>query len=94
MPAESATYLYATRAWKYPDARPEAHQKPRLGFAQADALWAELNERRAQERIANERCRAPRMIAELEACRVTALAQGKATARIEQQLRRWRALID
>ena len=70
-----------------------AELERRLGKTEADALWAELAERRAQERIANERRRAPRMIAELEARRIAALAQGKAIRRIEQQLRRWRALI-
>lgn len=71
-----------------------AELERRLGKVEADALWAELAERRAQERIANERRRAPRAIAELEARLCAAQAAGKATARIEQQLARWRALID
>lgn len=45
----------------------KAELERRLGKAEADALWAELAERRAQERIVNERRRAPRAIAELEA---------------------------
>jgi hypothetical protein len=65
----------------------------RLGKAEADALWAELSERRAQERIANERTRAPQMIADLEARIAAARGAGKPTLRLEQQLRRWRALL-
>lgn len=66
----------------------------KLGKREADALWAELSERRAQERIAKERARAPRVITELEACLSAAQTAGKATTRIEQQLARWRSLID
>lgn len=61
----------------------KAELERRLGKADADALWAELAERRAQERIANERRRAPRAIAELEARLCAAQAAGKATARID-----------
>lgn len=71
----------------------KAELERRLGKEQAAALWAELNERRAQERIAKERRRAPRMIAELTERIRAARQAGGATARLEKQLARWRALI-
>ncbi len=71
-----------------------AELERRLGKTEADALWAELSERRAQERIAKERARAPRMIAELEARIASRREAGQSVARLEKQLARWRALID
>lgn len=66
----------------------------RLGKEQADALWAELSERRAQERIAKDRERAPQMIADLEERIASRREAGQSVARLEQQLARWRALLD
>lgn len=71
-----------------------AELERRLGKAEADALWAELAERRVQERIAKDRARAPQMIANLEAQIASRREAGQSVARLERQLARWRALID
>ena len=70
-----------------------AELERRLGKEQADALWAELAEHRAMERVANEQRRAPQMIAELEKMIAYRRSQLQSTARLEKQLARWHSLL-
>ena len=66
----------------------------RLGQDEADALWTELSRRRRVEQTVAQRKRAARQVAFFESQLTERQAQGRATARIEQSLARWRALLE
>jgi len=65
-----------------------------LGSDQAAALWDELTRRRRMESDAKQRKRAAREVAYFEQHLADAKAAGRATARIEACLARWRRIAE